>query len=59
MTCHGPLMVIERWTPETCCGPAVEVVTICLRCRPETNAGGAGTTIDQQHDLTPLARVYE
>ena len=40
-SCHGPLMVVERWTPETCCGPAVEVVTVCPRCLTHTMGAGS------------------
>jgi hypothetical protein len=31
-TCHGPMLIQENWSPEACCGPAVELVTICPRC---------------------------
>lgn len=54
-SCHGPLMVVERWTPETCCGPSVELVTVCPRCLSPTV--GSGTTNTPEADAFPESVV--
>lgn len=51
--CGTPMVLTERWTPETCCGPAVELTMVCPGC--SAHAVNPGTTINRQPDPPPAS----
>ncbi len=50
--CGTPMVLTERWTPETCCGPAVELKVVCPRCH--SHRLGRGEAIKDQPESLPM-----
>jgi len=52
-SCNGPMIVIERWDPQSCCGPSVEIVPRCLVCLSLERTQRAQETRTTRHPTQP------